>query len=54
MTLESPTFVAIVVPRLDGPIRANRLADSRESPHSRESPEACRAEPLLANRVLGH
>ena len=28
---------AVAVKHLDGPIRANRLADSRESPDSRES-----------------
>ena len=30
---------------LDGPIRANRFADSRESLDSRESPEGSRNEP---------
>ena len=32
---------------LDGPIRANRFADSRESPDSRESSRGSRSEPLF-------
>ena len=32
---------------LDGPIRANRFADSRESPDSRDSREGSRANPLF-------
>ena len=32
---------------LDGPIRANRFADSRESPDSRESSRGSRTEPLF-------
>ena len=40
----------------DGPIRANRFADSLDSLDLRESPEASRTEPLrlfFANRVSG-
>ena len=37
---------------LDGPIRANRFADSRESPDSRESVQGSRAEPLFLRIVL--
>ena len=33
--------------QLDGPIRVNRFADSRESPHSRESFQGSQAEPLF-------
>ena len=37
---------------LDGPILANRFADSRESPDSRESFQGSRTEPLFfANRA---
>ena len=36
---------------LDGPIRANRFADSRESPDSRESFQGSRTEPLFANHA---
>ena len=32
----------------DGPIRANRLGDSHESPDSRKSLEGCRTEPLFS------
>ena len=32
---------------LDGPIRANRFADSRESPDSRESCQGSRTEPFF-------
>ena len=35
---------------LDGPIRAKRFADSRESPDPRESFQGSRTEPLFANR----
>ena len=39
---------------VDGPIRANRFADSRESPDSRESLQGSRTEPLFfANRASG-
>ena len=39
---------------LDDPIRANRFADSRESPDSRESFQGSRTEPLFfANRASG-
>ena len=36
---------------LDGPIRANRFADSRESSDSRESFQGSRSEPFFANRA---
>ena len=43
----------IMVRILHGPIRANRIADSRESPDSRESFQGSRTEPsFLANRAL--
>ena len=39
---------------LDGPIRANRFADSRESPDSREWFQGSRPEPpFFANRASG-
>ena len=38
---------------LDGPIRANRFADSRESPDSRESSWASRTEPLFCESRFG-
>ena len=37
---------------LDGPIRANRFADSRESPDSRESFQGPRTEPLFLRIAL--
>ena len=37
---------------LDGPIRANRFADSRESPDSRESFQGSQTEPLLLRIAL--
>ena len=43
----------LTLPDLDGPIRANRFADLRESPDSRESFQGSRAEPLFANRASG-
>ena len=38
---------------LDGPIRANRFADSRESPDSRESFQGSRTEPLFCESRFG-
>ena len=38
---------------LDGPIRVNRFADSRESPDSRESFQGSRTEPLLCESRFG-
>ena len=38
---------------LDGPIRANRFADSRESPDSRESCQGPRTEPLFCESHFG-
>ena len=38
---------------LDGPIRANRFADSRETSDSRESFHGFQTEPLFANRASG-
>ena len=38
---------------LDGPIRANRFADSRESPDSRESFQGSRTEPLFGKSRFG-
>ena len=38
---------------LDGPIPANRFADSRESPDSRESFQGSRTEPLLCESRFG-
>ena len=41
-------------PYLDGPIRTNRFADSRESPDSRESFQGSQTEPpFFANRASG-
>ena len=42
-----------LISNLDGPIRANQFADSRESPDSRESFQGSRTEPLFANRASG-
>ena len=42
------------LPQIDGPIRANRFADSRESPDSRESFQGSRTElgeSLRGNRI---
>ena len=41
------------IPCLDGPIRANRFADSRESPDSRESFQGSRIEPLFRELRFG-
>ena len=38
---------------LDGPIRANRFADSHESPGSRESFQGSRTEPLFSESRFG-
>ena len=38
---------------LDGPIRANRFADSRELPDSRESLQGSRTEPLCCESRFG-
>ena len=40
-------------PDLDGPIRANRFADSRESPDSRESFQDSRTEPFFCESRFG-
>ena len=42
-----------IVWTLDGPIRANRFADSRESPDSRESFQGPRTEPLFCESRFG-
>ena len=49
-----PCIALSLMGKLDGPSRANRFADSRESSDSRESFQVSRTEPFFfANRASG-
>ena len=50
--MSPPKFGGSGLTGLDGPIHANRFADSRESPDSRESRQGSRTDPLLLRIAL--
>ena len=50
---QTPASLTTYIWSLDGPIRANRFADSRESPDLRELPEGSRTEPFLCKSHFG-
>ena len=50
----SSLSVALCLRSLDGPIRANRFADSRGSPDSRKSFQSSRTEPLSSGQKIAN